>query len=892
MAKVFYDRSGKAHTIGGKDEGGSEKKSDDESRPKKKFGAKVAPLGQSALPRDRSERTSEARPEKKFEKKFEKRAGAPDRRAPRGDVAASGGAPFESRAERPLKRPTKGFSSAEGKFEAPRRIKGSVKGAPQPVMEGSFNRTNKNKKRKHLGDPRFALDDHKQQNESDARRAGFKKEGAGKFETPQKKFASGKGMPRPEAEGRGGRRARSFQNRDGKPRGAGGDNRGGFGAQRGKSRPRTPVEINPDWIKLKGVVDKNKKGSAFLVFDRRDLEDIFIPRFYVEQLFHGDRVEVYVSDSGEIEDLRVTEHRFKEIFGKVYLDGRAQDGFGKKKNSDHARTGFLVYERKKAKEEIYLPSVPFEVKEGDWVRAELTFGNEEAQSGTVSAKIVQVIGPTLPATYDIPMVAGEFNLTEHHTFDAVKQAESFTLEIPGKDEVGRTDLRHIPFMTIDGERARDFDDAVYVERTENKGFRLWVAIADVSHYVKEGTALDREAYARATSIYFPERAFHMLPRALSEELCSLKPHVPRLSMAVSIDYDREGTKGQIKLYDAIIESRRRATYNEIFAEIDDPKHADMVELYRILREQRKLRGSIDFDFPESEIILDEKTGEPSDIVVRERNDAHRLIEEFMIRANEAVSEWMIERKLPFVYRIHDEPSPEAIEKFKKLAKNFGVPLFSKDGIPRPKVLAEFIHKLKDHPAEIVLATALLRSMRQAIYSATHSEHYGLASDAYSHFTSPIRRYPDLMVHRELRAQLHREQKGEPRPSTEDLDKVQKKLEEQSEHCSYRERIASEAERESIRFKQVRLMAQHLGEEFEGKVNGLMERGMFVQLHHPYCEGMISVESLGDDYYEYDETRMSLRGRKSGRTFQIGQKVKIQVVRVDLDARQIEFELRD
>ena len=691
---------------------------------------------------------------------------------------------------------------------------------------------------------------------------------------------------------------------------------------------KVPLKYNnpkrDQWQKLKGVVDKNKRGSAFLIFDRRDVEDLFIPRYFIDQLFHGDRVEVFLNDQREIEDLKVLSHRFKEIFGKITFDFH-----GSQKASKGAeRSGYLIYERKRAKEEIFVPSVPAQVKEGDWVKAEILFsGLQEGQTeapgeeaagkerkgrrrdkskgrrdeksktkrhqpqSATSAKILEVIGPMLPAIYDIQMVAGEFNLTEHHTFEAVKQAEAYQLEIPGKDEVGRTDLRHIPFMTIDGERARDFDDAVFVERLPNKGFRLWVAIADVSHYVKEGTPLDVEAYARATSVYFPERAFHMLPRALSEELCSLKPKVPRLAMACSMDYDAAGVKGEIKLYDTIIESRRRATYNEIEAEKDDPKHADLFALYRILKVIRNDRGSIDFDFPEAEIILDEKTGEPSDIVVRPRLDAHRLIEEFMISANESVTEWMLKRKLPFVYRVHEEPSPEAIEKFTKLARTMGVTLAMKGGVPRPKVLSDFIKTLKGHPAEPVLATALLRSMRQAVYTASHGEHYGLASDAYTHFTSPIRRYPDLMVHRQLRAALQREQANEKHPQGKAIEALQNKLEEQAEHCSYRERVATEAERESIRFKQIRLMAKHVGEEFEGKVNGMNDKGMYIQLHHPYCEGMVTVDSMIDDWYQFNEERMIMVGRKKRVTYQIGQLVKIQVVRVDLDARQIEFEIR-
>lgn len=627
-----------------------------------------------------------------------------------------------------------------------------------------------------------------------------------------------------------------------------------------------------DWISLKGRVDKNKKGSAFLVFDRADLEDLFIPRSYLDQLFHGDRVEILVNQNGEIEDLKVLEHRFKYIFGKIKFDPRAE-------KKSKVRAGYLIYERKKAKEEIYVPSLPANVKEGDWVKAELTYSDQGR--GITSAQVLEVIGPTLPASYDIQMVVGEFNLKENHSPAAVKQAQDYVLQVPGKDEEGRTDLRHLPFMTIDGERARDFDDAVYVEKIENGGYRLWVAIADVAHYVKEGTALDDEAYERATSVYFPERAFHMLPRALSEDLCSLKPNVPRLSMACSMDYDKEGNKSNIQIYDAIIESRRRATYTEIENEKNDPKHADLFALYRMLKAQRHERGSIDFEFPEAEIILDEKTGEPSDIVVRERGDAHRLIEEFMIRANESVAEWMLERNRAFIFRIHEEPSPEAMEKFRKLARSMGVSFADRGGTPRPRELSEFLKTLKNNPAEPVIATALLRSMRQAIYSGSHGEHYGLASEGYTHFTSPIRRYPDLIAHRLLRETLHGQH-----PSEDE----QEKLDRQAEHCSYRERVATEAEREAIRFKQVRLMAKHVGEEFDGKVNGMTEKGIFIQLWHPYCEGMILVDQIGDDIYQFNEERMVMAGRKTKRTFQIGDPVRILVSRVDMDARQVEFEL--
>ena len=876
MANVIYDRTGKAHVIGGG------KKSESESdKPKKAETHEKKPSGKAG---------------KKAGAHSGKKAGS---NSGKKDHKGGGGKanPWKKDAERRegRSRPTGGNRN----YGEPVFSKNKARGA-----EGSFVTTGERKS--HSGPIA-----HGERSDRPRPGASFKESegegGGGRFG----RGGSGRGGSE-----RGGRGGRGGSGRGGEVHGRGGRggerSAGGRGKdERGKrggghyappqERPRKATSSTEDqsgWTRLKGVVDKNKRGSGFLIFDRRDLEDLFIPRYYLDQLFHGDRVEVAVNEDGEIEDIKVLQHRFKEIFGRITLDvgyDRGKPDGAVKKAKPKVRAGFLIYERKKAKEEVWVPSVPPEVKEGDWVKAEVIFaegsdGKEAKGKNVISAKILEVIGKDLPAIYDIQMVAGEFNLTEHHTFEAVKQAESYKLEIPGKDEVGRTDLRHIPFMTIDGERARDFDDAVFVERTNTNGFRLWVAIADVSHYVKETTPLDNEAYARGTSVYFPERAFHMLPRALSEELCSLKPNVPRLTMAVSIEYSSEGEKGEIKLYDAIIESRRRATYTEIQTEIDDPKHAEMVALYRILRVKRNDRGSIDFDFPEAEIILDEKSGEPSDIVVRERQDSNRLIEEFMIAANESVTEWMLSKKLPFIYRIHEEPSIEAIEKFKKLARNMGVTLAGPGGVPRPAVLAAFIKTLKGHPAETVLATGLLRSMRQAIYSATHGEHFGLASEAYTHFTSPIRRYPDLLVHRQLRAALHAEQDHGKKLHGKALDQVQEKLEEAAEHCSYRERIASEAERESIRFKQVRLMAKHLGKEFEGKVSGLNDKGIYVQLFSPYCEGMVQVESMKDDWYEFNDERMMMSGRRTKRMFQVGTAVKIQVVRVDLDSRQVEFEL--
>ena len=611
-------------------------------------------------------------------------------------------------------------------------------------------------------------------------------------------------------------------------------------------------------------VDKNRKGIAYLVFDSYKLEDLMVPRRESAALFHGDRVEVSIHN-GEVTELNVLEHRFRELVG------RFSPMPGHTKNN---RSGFVIYDRRKTVESVRIENVPRDVKKDDWIQVKLTF--HKGGPYPVTGEVVKTFGDTIPPSADIDIVAAEFNLIEDHTPKAKAEAKKLTLtEADFKD---RKDLRHMNFVTIDGESARDFDDAILVEQNE-KFFTLWVAIADVSHYVKAGTALDTEAYSRATSVYFPERAFHMLPSELSEGLCSLRPNEPRLAMVAKLQFKPDGTHSNTQLMNAVIESKRRATYNEIQDEyLKNKENANWdfgphFNLYRVLRQYRNNRGSIDFEFPEAAIDC-----QPDGVVKRiykvERFDSHRLIEEFMIAANEAVSNWMIKRKQPFIYRIHDQPRPEKIESFLAIAANMGFPLKAKAFTP--KAISTFIGKFHGHKAEPMLNMALLRSMKQAIYSANNAGHFGLASTAYTHFTSPIRRYPDLIVHRMLKAVM---QHGKI---------VDKELETKCEHCSYRERVATEADREATRVKRVRYMIDHLGDEFEGSISALMERGFFVQLDAPFVEGFVSSESLGDDFYEYIEEKMTLVGRRKNRRFQMGDKVQIRVVRADLDERKIDF----
>lgn len=671
---------------------------------------------------------------------------------------------------------------------------------------------------------------------------------------------------------------------DGKRRGRGGEgHRGGgkkfgekFAGRGGRDRSRSePRKAADGDYKLKARIDKNRKGFAFLQFESKEFEDAFLNPFEAERFFHGDRVEATVSEEGDVVEIKVLEHRFREVFGRFYQTGK---------------TGMVVYERKKAREELIVVGDTMGAKTRDWVRGTVIYPEEDG--GRITCEILQTFGEDLPPSADIQMVSAEYNLIEEHSPEAVAEAESFTLDL---QDPHRTDLRDVPFITIDGETARDFDDAVYVERNREGGYVLWVAIADVSHYVRPGTALNDEAFSRGTSVYFPERAFHMLPRALSENLCSLRPDGPRLTMTAKITYDRTGEKKSVEVMNSLIQSRRRATYNEIQAEADantgvaDWEFRTHYDLYAILRRKKSERGSIDFDLPEAEVKV-EPTGEPISIKNRPRLDAHRLIEEFMIAANESVTEWALERQWPFVYRVHDEPARQAIVKFQELCTHHGIP-FRLDEGNLADSLNQVIQSIQDHPAQILLNMALLRSMAQAHYSPVHGIHFGLASEAYTHFTSPIRRYPDLVVHRMLKLALEYEREKK-RLSDVEREEIEQELAEITEHCSYRERLASDAERESIKLKQARIMMPEIGNEFDAKINGMLEAGLFASINDPFVEGFISQDTMNDDFYSYNEERQVFVGRRTKKTYKVGDPVRVRVDRVDLDLRRIELSLAD
>lgn len=603
-------------------------------------------------------------------------------------------------------------------------------------------------------------------------------------------------------------------------------------------------------------MEKNHRGFGFLTFENAEFEDLFLPPHVVRNFFQGDLVEVTLTSRDEVDDILLIKHRLQVVFGKIA---------GKT----------FIYETRRGYEEVFIPKPP-RAKEGEWVKAKLVFTEDRAAP---IAEILEVLGPEIPSQYDLEWIACEFALQEHHSKKVVDEALSMTsLHAKEVKNTKRSDLTHIEFVTIDGEDARDFDDAVYVEKKKHE-FVLWVAIADVSTFVSPGTKLNEEALERATSVYFPERAFHMLPGALSENLCSLRPNEERLALTAKMTFDFSGKLKNTELMSSVIRSRARLTYTEVENNWNDPRFASHVELYEILNRVRMQRGALDFQFPEAKAKVDEK-GEPISIEAQPRLKSHRLIEEFMLAANESVTQWVNNKKSPFIYRIHEQPSELKLQQFAKQSKAFGAPVDSRS-MKHPKSISKYLESIRGIPGSEFLESLLLRSLRQARYSAVNEGHFGLASSTYTHFTSPIRRYPDLLVHRIVHSLLKSQGRGKP-PYTFS------ELEEFGHHCSFRERLASDAERESLKIKQVRLLSKQLGNEFVARVQNITENGIFLQIESPFLDGVIPKESLNDDFYEFHPEKVLLVGKKTRKSFRIGQKLVVQAMRANLERRLGEF----
>jgi ribonuclease R len=613
--------------------------------------------------------------------------------------------------------------------------------------------------------------------------------------------------------------------------------------------------------------------------------DVYINRRRMKDAMHGDRVVCRVEghnsgyrgrDRREGAIIRVLERAHARIVGRF----SRSSGFSVVIPSDERIRHNVVIP----------PKMASSARDGQIVEAEII--RWPAGNAAPAGRVVDILGDPEDPDVEIEIIVRKHGLSQTFPADVINEAELVPLEVTEDEREGRVDLGKKPFITIDGETAKDFDDAVHVER-KGSGYRLYVSIADVSHYVKEGTALDREAYGRATSVYFPDRAIPMLPERLSNVICSLNPKVDRLTMTAEIDFDADGRPIKKHLYESVIKSVERMTYTKVSAILSGdadlnaeyahiaPGLAVMEELAKKLVARRFEGGSIDFDLPEPQIILDIE-GKVEDIVRSERNIAHRIIEEFMLAANRAVAEKFSSAEIPFIYRVHERPDAESIRDFRDFVAGFGYSLGKADVEHAPLAFQRVLEAAKGKPEEKLINTVLLRSMRQAVYSEKNAGHFGLAFDDYTHFTSPIRRYPDLIVHRLVRKLVSGAY------SRDAQARATKYLPGAAAHSSVMERKAMEAEREIVDLKKAQFMLDRVGEEFDGFVSGVTSFGIFVELKEFFIEGLVHVTSLDDDYYVHDEKRHRLIGENTRRTFSIGDEARVEVENVSMELRRISF----
>ncbi|HEY7746001.1 MAG TPA: ribonuclease R, partial [Desulfuromonadales bacterium] len=550
------------------------------------------------------------------------------------------------------------------------------------------------------------------------------------------------------------------------------------------------------------------------------------------------------------------------------------------------RFGYVVPADPRLGTDLFISkSAARQVRPGQMVIARIdTYpGSNRSAEGT----IIEVLGDPADPEVEILTIAHKYDLPVEFPGEVLAAAAKVPDRVEEADRRGREDLRQLPTVTIDGETAKDFDDAVSVRREEDGRIRLWVSIADVGHYVAEGSPVDLEAYERGTSVYFPGKCIPMLPEKLSNGICSLNPEVERLAMTAEMLFDWQGQRLESRFYPSVIRSRARLTYTEVAAMVVQEEPATiarypeiyphllvMADLARRLTAMRRQRGSLDFDLPEAEIVLDLQ-GRPENIVRAERNLAHRLIEEFMLAANEAVATFLAGRSAPFLYRVHEPPAAEKLQSFQEFIAHFNYGISLEKGSVNPRKLQELLVGLEGKPEERMINQVLLRCMKQAHYSPENVGHFGLAADLYCHFTSPIRRYPDLVVHRVLRQALTAG--GMPEKRKAHLQEV---LPQMGEHTSQRERRAMEAEREIISLKKCQFMADKVGEVFAGFVSGVQPFGFFVELKELFVEGLVHISSIADDFYVFEEDLHRLVGQHRRRIFQTGDEVQVTVAKVD------------
>lgn len=639
---------------------------------------------------------------------------------------------------------------------------------------------------------------------------------------------------------------------------------------------------------LRGKLQAHAKGFGFLIPEDRDHPDVYIHANDMGTAMNGDIVLVRINsksrDGGRLEGevVRVVSRGNTQIVGLF---------------QSHEEYGFVIPDDKRVIRDIFVPKHSFHgAMDGHKVVVKIV--NYPEGRAAAEGEVIEILGHKNDPGIDILSIIRKHQLPETFPDEVMAEAEAVPDTIAEEELKGRRDLRHKRIVTIDGEDAKDLDDAVNVELLPNGHYLLGVHIADVSYYVKEGSALDREAYNRGCSVYLVDRVIPMLPHRLSNGICSLNPQVDRLTMSCEMEFDENANLVRHDIFTSVIRTCERMTYTNVRKllteeELEPELQAKysyllgdfrlMEELAMKLRAKRMRRGAIDFDFQESKVLVDEN-GKPTDIVKRERSIAEMIIEEFMLAANETVAEHFHWLKVPFLYRIHEEPDAEKLQHFLEFITNFGYVVRGKGNTVHPRALQTLLEEIKGKKEETVISTVMLRSMKQAKYDSQSLGHYGLAAEFYSHFTSPIRRYPDLVIHRVIREVLDSGVLTDERQ-----DYLASRMDDIARQSSERERVAVDAERETESLKKAQFMLDKVGEEFDGIISSVTSFGLFVELDNT-VEGLIHLSNLTDDYYHFHEAQHALIGERTSRIYRLGDEVKVRVSRVNMDERTIDFEM--
>ena len=636
-----------------------------------------------------------------------------------------------------------------------------------------------------------------------------------------------------------------------------------------------------------GRLTCNPAGFGFVAPERRDpgQPDVYVAAVNLKEALHGDRVVVRIerttAKGPEGRIIRVLERQLQRVVGRYESEG--------------ASGGRVVPFDKRVLHELFIPAQAVGgAASGQMVVAEIT--RPPSATRNPLGRVIDVLGRLDEPGVDLKVVMAKYGLPDAFPAEVEAEAGRVADRVGPDDLRDRTDFRNWTTVTVDPETARDHDDAISLDRLPNRHWRLGVHIADVAHYVPEGSALDQEAYLRGTSVYFPDRVVPMLPHALSSHICSLVEGEDRLTQSVVLELDQEGRVVRAEFHDGVIRSAARLTYQQAQKVVDGDvemreRLAPLVgllermdELARVMRTRRYARGSLDLDLPEPKLVLD-AAGRMTGIVASERLDSMRVIEEFMLAANEAVAERLAGAGIPTLFRVHERPDPERVEEFCELAASFGYRLPGNLEAIRPQDFQLILRQIQGKPEEKLVSYLLLRTMKLARYHEENLGHFGLAAEMYAHFTSPIRRYPDLVVHRTLR-ELRRGR------GTERGEQRREALPAMGEHLSQMERRADDAERELIEWKKVRFMADKLGEVFSGYITGVQTFGLFVELSEVYVQGLVHVSSMTDDYYAFNEKAHLLKGENTKKIYRLGDQVEVQVVRVDLERRQLDLGLVD